>query len=141
MISCSFFLYLYVVFLTLFPIVLLNALFVILNSYTHFKRIESSTKLNPVESFITHCSSEYSVSFHPSLASVLSIIKYYHIISKSRIQFIFPNIIGYNVCQLQTSLTPHRLMQISLFTISYKIHYSGNVYGVCWCPYHSYPCR
>ena len=36
--------------------------FVVINSYEHSKLIESSPPLNPFESFITHCSSDSSVS-------------------------------------------------------------------------------
>ena len=36
-------------------------------------------------------------------------------------KLIFPEIPGFNLCQLQTYLTPHCLVKISLFTISYKL--------------------
>ena len=38
--------------------------------------------------------------------------------------------IGSNVCQMQTYLTPHCIVQIELFKISYKVNYYGNVSGV-----------
>ena len=78
-------------------------------------------QLNPFKLFRTHCSSDSSVSFHLYLTSVLSMVKSYNSIPYSMIQFLFPNILGYNVCKLQTSLTPHRLVQISLLTISCKL--------------------
>ena len=46
------------------------------------------------------------------------------------IKFIFPNICGSNVCQLQTSLTPNCSVKSSLFIISHKVYSSVNVYGV-----------
>ena len=46
------------------------------------------------------------------------------------IQFIFPNIPGYNVCQLQTFLTPNCLVIIPLLNISVKLHSFVNVSGV-----------
>ena len=88
--------------------------FIILNSYEYFKIIESSPQLNLVKLFRIYSSSDSSVSCHPSSASVLSIVKSYHIISESRIQIIFPNIIGSNFCQLQTYLTSQCFVQIAL---------------------------
>ena len=46
------------------------------------------------------------------------------------IQFILHNILVSDVYQFQTLLRPHSLMQISLFTITYKVNPSGNVYCV-----------
>ena len=46
------------------------------------------------------------------------------------IQTIFPNIIGSNVYQLQTSLTLHCIDKITLFSIYYRLHSSGNVFDV-----------
>ena len=43
---------------------------------------------------------------------------------------IFPNIIGSNVCQLQTSLTQHCIVKSKFFTIYYKAISSGNFFGV-----------
>ena len=95
-----------------------------------FKLIDPITQLNPVESLITHCFSYYSVSCHPSLKSVLSILNSYHSISEYRIKSIFPTTLGYNVLQVQTSLTTQHLVKIALFNISYRINSSGNVSGV-----------
>ena len=50
--------------------------------------------------------------------------------TKYRFQFIFPIILGSNVCQFHTSLAQHYLVKTSLFAIYYKVHYSGNVSGV-----------
>ena len=41
-----------------------NVILIIINSYEHFKLIESNTQLNPFESFRTHCSSDSYVSYH-----------------------------------------------------------------------------
>ena len=144
MISCYYFLYLYMVFLTLFSHCFHTFLqnnfqcsfhnyklkFIIINSYEHFKFIELNPQLNIVESFITHCSSDSSMSYHPYCTSVMSIVKSYNSISLSRFKSISPTILGSNVCQLQTSLTLHCLVKISLLTVSYKLHYSVNVANV-----------
>ena len=64
--SCSYFLYLYMVFIdTIFTLFIeqfqyifhhYNLKFIILNSYEHFKLIEFNPQLNLVESFRTHFS-------------------------------------------------------------------------------------
>ena len=52
--------------------------FIIPNLYEHFKVIDLNSQLNSFESFITHYSLDSYVSCHPSLKSVLSVLKYYH---------------------------------------------------------------
>ena len=71
--SYSYFLYVYMVLLTLFSHYFIEKFqsyfrcsklkLIILNSYEHFNRIELNSQLNPVESNITHCSLDSSVSY------------------------------------------------------------------------------
>ena len=62
--SCSYFLYLYMVFLKLFSRTVLNVLYIIRNSQENFKLIEYSPQINPVEELITYCYSDSSISYH-----------------------------------------------------------------------------
>ena len=61
--------------------IVFNAIFIVLNSYEHFKLIESNHQLNPFDSFRTHFSLGSSVSYHPSFTSVVSIFKYFRRLS------------------------------------------------------------
>ena len=77
MISWYYFLYLCMDFLTLlwnsyqFSLHHYKLKFIIINSYDNFKLIEFSPQLNPVESLITHCSSDPSVSCQYFLVAAL----------------------------------------------------------------------
>ena len=100
---------------------------IILNSYEHFKIIESNPQLNLVNSFRNMFSSDSYLYYHLSCTSDTSIFKSYHSISQSRIKLILPNIIGSNFYQLQTSLTLHCLLHIVILTITYRVNSYGDV--------------
>ena len=96
--SCSYLIYSYMVFLTLFYMwseQLLEQFSILFSSFqTHW------TFKTQYSKFIrTSCSLDSFVSYHISCTSVLSILKSCHSIFWSRIQLILLNIIGSNVYQ------------------------------------------
>ena len=103
------------VLLTLFYRKVFNVLFIILNSYEYFKIIESSTRLNSVDSFKTYCSLDSSVSCHPFF------LKFYQF---SSIAIEYPNL-GFNSSSLVLLVPGYVSCRSSLHhTIVCKFHYS-----------------